>query len=314
MAEVKNDLNRVGLFSELGYISINDPYKKTAHAFNDSAHQGKQMLPGGSKSKNDTMAGYFDRSYARIMTGEGYSDPVKKRRQERMDAQKQNIGKQFVPSYVGKTPSGAGSHIGTFSGTIPALSPVANPKKPYVTPGKNFLTNPSKKGTGYGYVKVTISETPGYVGEPYDHAKEMRKKALEKSASLNKGASFKLNLHPKPFFDANPFKGDKAESAPPERRTGKRELSTVKPFKPSSPGKALGGSKAGCFSSYPTHSKEGYVKQKGTFRDYKQSQKNVFKPSQGPKSMPTKSVMQQNVVKRINVTNFKTANMSAVSV
>lgn len=27
MSEVKNDLNRVGLFSELGYISIGDPYK-----------------------------------------------------------------------------------------------------------------------------------------------------------------------------------------------------------------------------------------------------------------------------------------------
>ena len=26
--DTKNDLNRVGLFSELGYISIGDPYKK----------------------------------------------------------------------------------------------------------------------------------------------------------------------------------------------------------------------------------------------------------------------------------------------
>jgi hypothetical protein len=26
-SDVKNDLNRVGLFSELGYISIGDPYK-----------------------------------------------------------------------------------------------------------------------------------------------------------------------------------------------------------------------------------------------------------------------------------------------
>ena len=26
--DTKNDLNRVGLFSELGYISIGDPYKR----------------------------------------------------------------------------------------------------------------------------------------------------------------------------------------------------------------------------------------------------------------------------------------------
>jgi hypothetical protein len=34
---------------------------------------------------------------------------------------------------------------------------------------------------------------------------------------------------------------------------------SVKPFKHSSPGKALGGSKAGCFDNYPSHSNDLYT-------------------------------------------------------
>lgn len=119
------------------------------------------MLPGGSKEKSSTQAGYFDKSYLRIMQGEGYSDPVKKRRQERLEKQKLNVGKQpFIPSHSGKLPSGQGSHIGTFSGAVPSFSPTENAKKAYLSPGRNFLSNPSKKGTGYGFVNITIGDAP----------------------------------------------------------------------------------------------------------------------------------------------------------
>ena len=62
------------------------------------------MLPGGSKSKSALQAGYFDKNFQRIMTGEGYSDPVKRRRQERLEKTKQNLGKAFTPSHAGKMP------------------------------------------------------------------------------------------------------------------------------------------------------------------------------------------------------------------
>lgn len=313
MTEVKNDLNRVGLFSELGYVSIGDPYKKPSHAFNDSAHKGKQMLPGGSKSKSALQAGYFDKSYFRIMQGEGYSDPVKKRRQERLEKQKLNLGKQFMPSHTGKLPSGQGNHYGTFSGAVPSFSPVENAKKPYISPGRNFLTNPSKKGTGYGFVNITIGDAPQYSSEPYDNGKELMKKAHEKSQLMNKGAAFKLNLHPKAYFDNNPYKTDKPVSPYKE---SKGEKVALKPFQPSSPAKIIGGSKSGCFTAYPTHSADEYIMKKGSFRDggNKQGQKLLFRPSQGPKSMPTHSIIAHNVVRRMNRLNFKEASLTSLSV
>ena len=55
------------------------------------------------------------------MQGEGYSDPVKRRRQERVDKGNKNIGKAFMPSQGEKERSGAGNHYGTFGGPVDAL-------------------------------------------------------------------------------------------------------------------------------------------------------------------------------------------------
>jgi hypothetical protein len=70
--------------------------------------------------------------------------------------------------------SGAGNHYGTFSGPVDAFSPVNKGKKSYKSPGRNFTTNPPKKGTGYGYLGVTIGATPKYTPDPYERAKEIR--------------------------------------------------------------------------------------------------------------------------------------------
>ena len=70
---------------------------------------------------------------------------------------------------------GEGNHYGTFSGAISAFSPVAKGKKPHQQEGKNFLTNPPKQGTGYGYLNVTIGAPYKYSSEPYDKAKEIRR-------------------------------------------------------------------------------------------------------------------------------------------
>jgi hypothetical protein len=71
--------------------------------------------------------------------------------------------------------SGAGNYYGTFSGPMSAFSPVGKGKKPHVSNGRNFLTNPPKKGTGYGYLHVTIGNPPKYMTDGYDRAKEARK-------------------------------------------------------------------------------------------------------------------------------------------
>ena len=64
----------------------------------------------------------------------------------------------------------------------------------------------------------------------------------------------------------------------------------------------IGGLKAGCFDSYPSHSEDPYMvkKKKGS-----EGEKRIFRPSQGPKSTPTRSIINQNVERRINNLNFR---------
>ncbi|KAJ7382252.1 hypothetical protein OS493_036155 [Desmophyllum pertusum] len=163
---------------------------------------------------------------------------------------------------------------------------------------KNFLTNPPKKGTGFGYLNVTIGAPPKYMSDAYERARELRKKEMEGSLKARKGGAYKLNLHPKAYFDGNPYKSDRA--LPPLKETRKAPEG-LKPFKPSSPPKEIGGMKAGCFDNYPSHSNDPYVvkKPKGD------TEKRIFRPSQGPKSTRTRSIINQNVERRINNLNFR---------
>lgn len=70
----------------------------TPAGFNESAGRGRQMLPGGRKSKSALPSGYFSDKFSRVLEGESYTDPVKVRRQDRMKEAQRNIGKPFVPS------------------------------------------------------------------------------------------------------------------------------------------------------------------------------------------------------------------------
>ena len=67
-------------------------------SFNEAAGRGKQMLPGGRKSKSALPSGYFSDKFSRVLEGESYTDPVKVRRQDRMKEAQKNIGKPFLPS------------------------------------------------------------------------------------------------------------------------------------------------------------------------------------------------------------------------
>lgn len=104
------------------------------------------------------------------------------------------LGWQLLTVYS----SGAGNHYGTFSGPINAFSPVSKGKKAADSPGKNFLTNPPKKGTGYGYLHVTIGASPKYMSDAYERARELRKVigwCIHADTSKNKiELSIKLNI------------------------------------------------------------------------------------------------------------------------
>ncbi|XP_078579529.1 cilia-and flagella-associated protein 96-like [Branchiostoma floridae x Branchiostoma japonicum] len=297
----KTDMERLGIFQEMGYTTIGDKYKLPKMNFNDAAGKGKQMLPGGSKTRTARQDGYFDKTFNRVMEAEAYTDPIKLRRQHRLKEAKKNLGKPFLPSNGDKKPSGLGNSYGTFAGPVGAFSPVARPRKAYVTPGKNVLTNPPKNGTGYGYPNVTLGKGAPYAPDPYERAKDIRNREMDGSKKLMKGSAFRLNLAPKDYFDGNPYRSDRP--LPPSKKmpSAKRDF---KPFKPSSPAKRVGGMKAGTFDPYPSHSNDPYVvKQKRAITTNKEGK--IFHPSPGPKTAPTNSIMESNVVKRLNTSNYR---------
>ncbi|XP_075248231.1 cilia-and flagella-associated protein 96-like [Convolutriloba macropyga] len=294
----KTDMERIGVFSEMGYL-LGDKYKNPSKGgFNDAAGKGKQMLPGGSKSKSAHRDGYFS-DFGRVFEKEAYNDYIKMRRLDRIIAGKKNIGKAWTPSsYPPKMP-GAGSHIGTLGGKVDHFSPAVRPGKAHTAPPRNFTTRPGKQGTGYGYADVTIGKVPGYQSDAYERARDQFKKEVEVDKALMKGGSFKLNMHPRDYFDENPYKTDKP--LPPVRKATPTKEPT-KPFRPSNPGKLLGGGKYGTFDPYPEHPKDVYIYNPNVFRQQKPGEK-VFMPSAGPKSYPMNSVVNQMVTKTINETN-----------
>ncbi|KAJ6668604.1 hypothetical protein lerEdw1_012086 [Lerista edwardsae] len=296
-SEGKSDMERIGLFSEMEYISIGDKYVSPFNRpFNDAASKNKQMLPGGSKEKAATQAGYFEQVYSRIFEGESYSNPVQLRRRYRLAELKKNIGsKAFLPSNGDKYPCGIGTYYGTIGGPFPFFSAQIKDRIAYVQPGKNLYTNPGKKGTGYGYPNLTIGKPYAHSVELYDIARINFKKTSEEHHRLMKGGPFKLNLYPRDYFDPNPYYDEKP--VPPARK----ETTVVKlqnPFKPPSPPKKPGGMKAGTFDPFPAHVPDPYiVKQPKPITTNKQGR--IFNPPAGPKSRPMRSIMALNVEKSL---------------
>uniref|UniRef100_A0A8D0H713 Cilia-and flagella-associated protein 96 n=1 Tax=Sphenodon punctatus TaxID=8508 RepID=A0A8D0H713_SPHPU len=291
-AEGKTDMERIGLFSEMEYVTIGDKYaSQFSRPFNEAASKNKQMLLGGSKEKSALQAGYFEPQFVRLFEGEAYSNLIQLRRRYRLAESKKNLSKAFLPSNGEKMPSGLGSNYGTIGGTYPFFSTQLKARTTYVPPGKNLYTNPGKKGTGYGYPNLTIGKQYPYSTDVYDIGKINLKKYSEDHRRLMKGGPFKLNLYPREYFDINPYHDDRP--LPPVKKPPS-EKPIGQPFKPTSPAKKPGGMKAGTFDSFPTHSAEPYVvKYSKPVVTNKGGQ--IFHPATGPKSRPIKSVMSLNI-------------------
>jgi hypothetical protein len=303
----KSDMDRVALFQEMGYHTVGDPYvSKAMLSFNDSGTKGRQMFPGGEKTKSALPAGYFA-EFGRILEGESYSDPVKLRMEWRKKENAKIIGgKPFYPSQGSKLPSGIGSHYGTFSGMLSHFEAIgSNPDAPFK--GKNFITNPPKKGSGYGYPNVFIGKLPDYQNEPYEVARELARKELEEhKKKLDGRGEFKISTHGKEFFDNNPYAGPTEKfNLPPI----KSSTSNPAIFRPSNPGKSPGGNKSGCFDQFPTYSSDPYISSKSIYQQGAKSGRAItdkkFMPSSGNKSPPTKSILTNSVIHSINRNNYK---------
>nr|XP_035926493.1 UPF0602 protein C4orf47 homolog [Halichoerus grypus]XP_035926494.1 UPF0602 protein C4orf47 homolog [Halichoerus grypus]XP_035926495.1 UPF0602 protein C4orf47 homolog [Halichoerus grypus]XP_035926496.1 UPF0602 protein C4orf47 homolog [Halichoerus grypus]XP_035926497.1 UPF0602 protein C4orf47 homolog [Halichoerus grypus]XP_035926498.1 UPF0602 protein C4orf47 homolog [Halichoerus grypus]XP_035926499.1 UPF0602 protein C4orf47 homolog [Halichoerus grypus] len=302
----KTDMERIGLFSEMEYVTVGDKYVSSFNRpFNEAASKNKQMLPGGSKEMSNLQAGYFDPHFVRIFEGEGYVNLNQVRRRHMMEEAKKNLGKAFLPSSGDKKPCGLGSYYGTLGGPMPFFSAQLRPREKYEAPGKNLYTNPGKKGTGYGYANITIGKQFSHSADFYDAPKLNYKKENEEHHRLVKGTPFKLNLYPREYFDINPYSFEK--SLPPiKKQRRKNYLHT-----PLSPllGKKAGGMKAGTFDPYPSHSADPYVVKLANQISSKGAK--IFHPPSGPKSRPIESIMTLNVKRALNTKNYKTASVQS---
>lgn len=136
---------------------------------------------------------------------------------------------------------------------------------------------------------------------------------MKEHAEKLKGSSFKLGMHPKALFDGNIYRSDKKAPAAKAPAATKTKLVVSTPFRPSNPAKKIAGCKAGTFGEYPKHSADHYIPESKVMsalqsKLYKSQPKfrGIFHPSPGPKSIPTRSVLEQNVVRTMNRNNYKT--------
>ncbi|KAL8609736.1 hypothetical protein ACOMHN_042775 [Nucella lapillus] len=303
----KSDMERIGLFQEMAYTTIGDRYKSGQNAFNEAAIKGRQMFPGGSKVNSALQHGYFDVKFNRAFEGEAYSDPVALRRRFRKEQRKRDIGgRPFLPANGPKMVCGLGNFYGTIGGSVSAMSPLLKGRiTPLRVPGKNVITNPGKQGTGYGYANVALSPYPLHSLDPYTSAREKMQAEVTQHKKLLKGGALRLNLYPEDYFQLNPYRIDKA--LPPTRKPKHvAPPGDNKPFRPSSPGKKSGGGKFGTFDPYPTHPPDVYSDKIPRPINVMNSSGKQYGPPPGPKTRPVNSVIAQNVIRSMNIKNYRT--------
>ncbi|XP_022612858.1 UPF0602 protein C4orf47 homolog isoform X2 [Seriola dumerili] len=272
-AEEKSDMERLGVFKEMSYISSGDKYTPpSSHPFNESAYRSRQMQAGVATQRCALQSGFFDKSFKRVFEREALSDPLRLAQQNRIQQAKKNLGKAFLPSNGVKKLCGSGSYYGTLSGPVEAMSPLTVTWKPHRSPGRNIISSPPKKGSGYSYPNITLSRLQVYVSEPYDRAREALKREAAIHRSRFRDGPFKLNLHPRDYFQA-------------------------------------GGMKAGTFDSYPSHSADPFI----TRRPKPPVKEPLFRPAPGPKTSPVKSIITVNVNRSVHSANYTSTIPAAMT-
>ncbi|CAH8521512.1 unnamed protein product [Schistosoma margrebowiei] len=296
----KPDLDRLGYFREMSYVTIGDPYIDLGKfVFNEDSCKGRQLYGISTKSKCGLNDGYFS-PYNRLFIGESYTDMTKIKHEEHLKEKMKEGTKAFLPSSCPKQLIGSGNYWGTFSGPIPYFRNEFI-KSTKSSDGKNFYTSPSKKGAGSSYPNVTIGKLPAYVSEPYlDNINKTNKDY--KNAILGRKNFIKCgNID---FFGPDPYKQQNGIVKKPIKPTTIQTKRITIPFRPSNPGKEPGGYKAGTFNPFPNYISEPYIDPYKRIKSHRNTK--VFIPSSGSKSARFDSILTRNVNKTINSSNFDT--------
>lgn len=299
---MKHDLERLGYFQVPSYLNIDDPYIDQNKVFlNSSNVKGRQLYGKYSKSKCGLNDGYFS-DFCRVFSGEAITDLAKLKHRERIKEKLKRLGSEFIPSGGSKFLLGTGSYWGTFSKSpVYFSSQMVQPVSNYQNP-RNIYTNPGKKGTGSGYVGVTIGKYPNYSAEPYvdqislcNSNKQHRRCLLGRREFIQSGRI--------DFFSLNPYKQSHRFKYSSNNKLPKTKTPSIH-FRLSNPAKRDGGMKAGTFNPFPNHISEPYVDQ-CKLNKAKRDENKVFLPPSGSKSTRFESIISCNVRKTINNLNHK---------
>ncbi|PSN41568.1 UPF0602 protein [Blattella germanica] len=297
------DMERIGLFAEMDYMNGKGYVSPFGGGVRKEPTKGRQLFPGGSKSKCGNQDGYFQEEFQRLFENEKYSELYRILLQEDLKAMKKNISKSpFVAPGETKKHSTPGDYYGTFE-KVEAFSPILKKRPPYKKEPPNLLSNPAKKG-GPGYVDITLSKYPEHSVDFYDASRLKQAKEYEIYKKGFKAGPFYPGRCPQPYFDPNPFLDE--NPGPTYVRPKEKSFKSKGGYwYPSSPAKKDGGCKAGCFDKWPEHSADKYLSEAEIMRK-KYRVNKVFYPQAWGKSMQTCSVVNQKVDICVNQKNFRT--------
>nr|CAH8876507.1 unnamed protein product [Trichobilharzia regenti] len=315
----KTDLQRLGIFKELSYTTIEDPYVPQ-YSFLQPVIRDKASppfyLPGGrGKTKASNDDGYFA-PFQRVFSGEaGITIRELRRRWLNEDKSKHISDRPWMPNNGQKHRSGVGSYMGCFQEVYEAFDPSVAKVELKTPEKKNFYTSPGKKGTGYGYTDVCLN--PFTTWQPGDTLSGHRfyAEATEyHKAKVGGRPTFVSTCRSLDAFDENPWAGGDPlapggqtvtklgiENFPASMRIGPV-------FIPSSPAKLDGGMKDGTIGKFPEYSSEAYMATNTLYPPQDKSKVvagNWIPNPYTAVNVPQPSIVNKNIDLRVNVKTRK---------
>jgi hypothetical protein len=189
------------------FISIGDEYDKKDSI--PERYKGKNMKVSGPKRGNQNDA-LFQKSFLSLSQGDKYIDPGLYDKRHRLESDKKKITPQgFKYTNPPHNSGGSGTYFGTFNEKNPPKHEVefavgTKSDKPDAAKAhlKNFVTNPSKRGT-FGYPNLTLGKGDEfkYVSDPYEGEKRREAVASKESSKKIVGPPFKSSCKRGGCFD-----------------------------------------------------------------------------------------------------------------
>jgi len=212
----RTDLERIGQFVDGPYdnevILERADIKQLMGRKNTRDDEDDLLLDGpwlasGFKIKAATNDWTFS-PFLYLWEEEPYEDPDAWRRAYKAEQKEKNLSEDpFISSFGSKTMNGLGTYYGTFIKDMEAFSPETKDSEEddRLKGVANFLTNPGKKGNGYGYVDICLNPYPENMEDPLPDSVEIRREMREEHESLMVGETWIPTAHPGGFFDPNPY-------------------------------------------------------------------------------------------------------------